>query len=562
MSNITKTSPKSDEELDRLFKENHILTHSNRQNVKNKSFNDSFSDTSSLNIENLSKLDYHEVENDPKTPKLREEFKKNQLNVSLSPATPSQLPSQRSKPNLQKAIFKNKNLKNEFSAVSTSTPTSDDLNSNELLPDSEPQPQSPSKEQTTSQLAKAPASILKNSVKYFLDKETSQSLLKKHPELSNSMDSNNQLKTSKTARVLLSPKKNDTIHHYSYSPLLRSSPSVAPKIKNASPLTDVLNGNTKSNFKSPYTHQSSSSASSKRKSLSSRKQEEEWIDDKESNDESDNDTHDDTHEEEEEEENDEKEIINERDDKKRSKKKLKSKSWISLLFSFKFKSLIDPQLPYILSLYLQLIFNVLIVSILLYFVYSFISTVKADVENKVDSYASDIIQEISLCSREYFRNNCEPGKRVVALESACSQWEKCMNQDPTTVGRAKIGAETFAEIINGFIKPISWKSMTFLFLITVGSLVLTNAAFGTYRNYTQYDSSPYNSQQQQQQQHHHQQQHPSQTPINQTPFQTPYRTLQYDPGYTRFYTPMKPNSPTNAAIVRHRNRSAKKSSRR
>ncbi|ODQ57705.1 hypothetical protein WICANDRAFT_19756, partial [Wickerhamomyces anomalus NRRL Y-366-8] len=139
--------------------------------------------------------------------------------------------------------------------------------------------------------------------------------------------------------------------------------------------------------------------------------------------------------------------------------------------------------PYILSLYLQLIFNVLIVSILLYFVYSFISTVKADVENKVDSYASDIIQEIALCSREYLRNNCQPGKRVVALEAACSQWEKCMNQDPTTVGRAKIGAETFAEIINGFIKPISWKSMTFLFLITVGSLVLTNAAFGTYRNY-------------------------------------------------------------------------------
>ncbi|KAH3676216.1 hypothetical protein WICPIJ_009176 [Wickerhamomyces pijperi] len=145
---------------------------------------------------------------------------------------------------------------------------------------------------------------------------------------------------------------------------------------------------------------------------------------------------------------------------------------------------LNPQLPYILSLYLQLFFNVVIVSVILYFIYIFISTVKADVENKVDSYASDIIQEIALCTREYHMNHCLPGQRVVALETVCSNWERCMNRDPTALGRAKIGAETFAEIINGFIKPISWKTMIFLSLITIGSLVLTNAAFGSYRDHS------------------------------------------------------------------------------
>jgi len=34
-----------------------------------------------------------------------------------------------------------------------------------------------------------------------------------------------------------------------------------------------------------------------------------------------------------------------------------------------------------------------------------------------------------------------------------------MNRDPTVVGRARVSAETFAEIINSFIEPISYKTM-------------------------------------------------------------------------------------------------------
>ena len=39
-----------------------------------------------------------------------------------------------------------------------------------------------------------------------------------------------------------------------------------------------------------------------------------------------------------------------------------------------------------------------------------------------------------------------------------------MNRDPTVVGRAKVGAELIAEVINGFVEPISWKTLVgFLF---------------------------------------------------------------------------------------------------
>lgn len=34
-----------------------------------------------------------------------------------------------------------------------------------------------------------------------------------------------------------------------------------------------------------------------------------------------------------------------------------------------------------------------------------------------------------------------------------------MNRDPTVVGRAQVGAETFAGVVNSFVDPISWKTM-------------------------------------------------------------------------------------------------------
>jgi hypothetical protein len=44
-----------------------------------------------------------------------------------------------------------------------------------------------------------------------------------------------------------------------------------------------------------------------------------------------------------------------------------------------------------------------------------------------------------------------------------------MNRDPTSVGRARIGAEMVAEVFNGFVEPISWKTLVsglfFLFFI-------------------------------------------------------------------------------------------------
>lgn len=57
-----------------------------------------------------------------------------------------------------------------------------------------------------------------------------------------------------------------------------------------------------------------------------------------------------------------------------------------------------------------------------------------------------------------------------------------MNRDPAVVGRAKVSAETFAEIINSFVEPISYKTMIFFSIIVFGFLFLSNYAFAYARS--------------------------------------------------------------------------------
>lgn len=152
-------------------------------------------------------------------------------------------------------------------------------------------------------------------------------------------------------------------------------------------------------------------------------------------------------------------------------------------------------LPYIASGYLQLGFNLFLISIILYFLVSFITTIQADVNKKVEEYSAEILSEISVCSKDYLENRCSPDQRVPAMQMACQAWERCMERDPAKVGRARVSAETFAEIVNSLIEPISYKTMVFCLALIFGSLFVSNFAFGLLRQkqYSSHQStSPHN----------------------------------------------------------------------
>ena len=118
-----------------------------------------------------------------------------------------------------------------------------------------------------------------------------------------------------------------------------------------------------------------------------------------------------------------------------------------------------PNLPHILSYYAQFLLNVFLVLFMMYLVYCFWSTIRSDVDMRSHEMASDTLAEMALCAREFQENRCDRSSRVPAVEAACNSWEKCMQQDPNKVGRARVSAHTFAEILNSFIEPISVKTM-------------------------------------------------------------------------------------------------------
>ena len=95
-----------------------------------------------------------------------------------------------------------------------------------------------------------------------------------------------------------------------------------------------------------------------------------------------------------------------------------------------------------------------------------------------------------------------------------------MNRDPTIVGRARVSAETFSEIINSFIKPLTFKTWSIIGGFIVASFVFSNTAFAFFRSSRFFNPSSNNNS------------------INQSYHQIQHQNYQQ---YSGFVTPYTPN---------------------
>lgn len=128
------------------------------------------------------------------------------------------------------------------------------------------------------------------------------------------------------------------------------------------------------------------------------------------------------------------------------------------------------------SSYIQVFFNFSLILVCLYLLVLFILTVQRDVEHRVSEYSMgtpglplvcrlklsepfpDVVQDIAQCAMHYKANLCETNP-IPAMMHQCSAWRTCMDRDPSKIGRAKVVAEMIAEVVNGFVEPISWKTL-------------------------------------------------------------------------------------------------------
>ncbi|KAM0721246.1 hypothetical protein Q7P37_003534 [Cladosporium fusiforme] len=159
----------------------------------------------------------------------------------------------------------------------------------------------------------------------------------------------------------------------------------------------------------------------------------------------------------------------------------KEPHWISSLFTFIGA---HPTVPHILSFYAQFFFNFFLLSACAYMIYSFYAAIQADIDKKAFEASADIMAGIAAAAEDYRVNGCASDSRAPALNLPCNQWAKIMAQDSMKVARAKVSAQTFAEIFNSFVEPISYKAMLFTCMIIFGCFAVSNFAFGVLRNKT------------------------------------------------------------------------------
>ncbi|KAL5534708.1 hypothetical protein ACEPAG_1172 [Sanghuangporus baumii] len=167
--------------------------------------------------------------------------------------------------------------------------------------------------------------------------------------------------------------------------------------------------------------------------------------------------------------------------------------------------------PYVLLGYLQFMFNLSLILVFLYLLVQFIFTVQRDVEQRIGEYSMDIYQEISTCTQLYKQNLCATSP-IPAMLHQCATWETCMNRDPKVVGRARVGAEMLAEVVNSFIDPISWKTLLFTLSSLAFMTVFVNGLVMLYRARLNPDR---------QQQHHPSSSSQTPTPIPSLPGHAP-----------------------------------------
>ncbi|PVI06047.1 hypothetical protein DM02DRAFT_623365 [Periconia macrospinosa] len=170
-----------------------------------------------------------------------------------------------------------------------------------------------------------------------------------------------------------------------------------------------------------------------------------------------------------------------------------------------------PNLPAVLSYYMQFLVNTILGLSFLYIFYSVICAVYNDVNIEANSRATTIMHEIAVCAKHFRDNGCNLTKIPPALQQPCMQWDTCMNQDVKKIAHASVGMTAIAKIINAFTEEFSYKSMIFMAMVLFGGFNLSNWAFNRIRNDQNYH-------------------HPSQQ-FDYAPPATPQRQISGGPGY-------------------------------
>jgi len=135
-------------------------------------------------------------------------------------------------------------------------------------------------------------------------------------------------------------------------------------------------------------------------------------------------------------------------------------------------------MPYVIAGYLQLLFNVVIVAVLLVSLLSIVWSIRNDITGKVMEQTIEAQAIVRRCYNEYMDNRCNETQSLPLLRQQCHTWYVCMTRDPKSIGsKTKLYAETLSEVLNSFVEPISYRTLSVILLLLLGFTLVSNLAF-------------------------------------------------------------------------------------
>ncbi|KAK0737413.1 Di-sulfide bridge nucleocytoplasmic transport domain-containing protein [Apiosordaria backusii] len=166
--------------------------------------------------------------------------------------------------------------------------------------------------------------------------------------------------------------------------------------------------------------------------------------------------------------------------KSSKQKKDRKRGWLSNFLA----ALSDnPSAPAVLSRWLQLGANIVLMCLAFTIVFGVVGQVRDDLSHEAEHARAALQTKITKCAEEFSRNNCSPkALRPPALDVICNEWETCMAQDPNGIVQTNISVRKVAEILNEFVGVMSYKTWAFLLTLFLGTLFATNIGFGRLRD--------------------------------------------------------------------------------
>ena len=117
-----------------------------------------------------------------------------------------------------------------------------------------------------------------------------------------------------------------------------------------------------------------------------------------------------------------------------------------------------PSAPAILSKWLQLGVNVILLSTVLFGIFAILMQIRSDLSHASEKARAAIANEMSLCAQNFQKNACSRANRPPALDGPCNEWQACMDQDPDAAMITQITAQNVAEIMNAFVGVLTFKT--------------------------------------------------------------------------------------------------------